>query len=221
MEKAHQPSDREPNQNELRSEATRRRILQAAHDQFVQNGLDGTRMEAIAREAGVNKSLVYRHFNDRDTLYRRVLQTAYKQMRTAETKLTLPSDPLEALDQFVSFTLRYYIQNPDFLVLIGIENLKRGEHLKLIGPEELLASSLVDAYRTVIKRGISGQIFREAIDPVELWTLVASQCWFAVATRYTFGITFDVDLSDPNYIEQRESLIQDTVRRWVLRTPTA
>ena len=35
-----------------RSEATRARILEAARSQFVANGLEGTRMEAIATEAG-------------------------------------------------------------------------------------------------------------------------------------------------------------------------
>lgn len=209
--------ERKPTQNERRSEATRERILEAAHVQFVENGLDGARMEAIARAAGVNKALVYRHFTDRETLYRQVLRRTYTRMRTAEASLGLPADPLEALDQIVSFTLHYYIEHPDFLVLVGIENLKRGEHVRRIGPEELLASSLVGAYRTIIDKGVSAGLFRPDIDPVDLYAVVASQCWFAVATRYTFGITFDVDFSDPEQLRHREHLIRDTVRSWVVR----
>ena len=127
-----------PNLHRLRSEATRARILDAAHIQFVANGLEGTRMEAIAAEAGVNKSLVYRHFGNREQLYRDVLRRAYQKMRDAEAALQLPDDPLLALDRLVSFTLQYYLENPDFLILVGIENLKQGEHLRQIDREGLL-----------------------------------------------------------------------------------
>ncbi|WP_111481381.1 TetR/AcrR family transcriptional regulator [Celeribacter halophilus] len=212
--------ERAPKPHEVRSEATRQRILQAAHNQFVQNGLEGTRMEAIAKEAGLNKSLVYRHFSDRENLYRRVLQRAYQHMRTAEAELSLPSDPLEALDKLISFTLNYYIENPDFLVLVGIENLKRGEHLKLIGSEQLLVPALVSTYKKIAETGVSEKLFRENLNPVELYTVVASQCWFTVATQYTFGITFDIDLHDKDFIKRREMLIRDNVRRWVLRQPS-
>ena len=47
----------------------RERILDAALIQFSQFGLAGARTDAIAREAGVNKALLYYYFENKDKLY--------------------------------------------------------------------------------------------------------------------------------------------------------
>lgn len=213
---------RSQNQHQLRSEATRARILDAAHRQFVANGLEGTRMEVIASEAGVNKSLVYRHFGNREQLYREVLNAAYNRMRDAEAALEMPEDPVEALDRMVCFTLDYYIANPDFLILVGIENLKQGEHLRQIRKEGLLkVSSLLDIIRRITQAGIQKNLFRDTLDPVDFYMVISSQCWFTVATQHTFGITFDLDVMRPDSIATRRALICDNVRRFALRDPAA
>jgi TetR/AcrR family transcriptional regulator len=202
-----------------RSAATRARILQAAHRQFVANGLEGTRMEAIAAEAGVNKSLVYRHFGNRENLYREILHRAYERIRSAEGRLRLDDDPLVAVDRIVSFTLRYAIENPDFLVLVGIENLNRGEQLKEINRERLQIPGLIGMLASVIRRGTEAGLFRDGLDPSEIYTVICSQCWFTVSTQYTFGFTFEVDVMAKANLMRREALIQDNVRRWMLRDP--
>lgn len=209
------------NSHRLRSEATRARILEAAHVQFVANGLEGTRMEAIAAEAGVNKSLVYRHFGNREQLYREVLRNTYQKMRDAEAALELPEDPLQALDRLVSFTLQYYLENPDFLILVGIENLNQGQHLRQIARDSLHVSSLLDILRRITRAGVAQGLFRSGLDPVEFYMVISSQCWFTVATKHTFGITFDLDVMQPAYIARRRALICDNVRRYALRDPAA
>lgn len=203
--------------HQIRSDATRSRILAAARAQFVTNGLEGTRMEAIAAAAGLNKSLVYRHYGTREQLYREVLSAAYADVRDAEANLILPSDPLQALDQIVAFTFRYYIANPDFLVLVGIENLNGGEHLRAVDRSNLHVSSLMEILGRVIHDGTASGLFREDLDPIELYIAVASQAWFTVATRHTFGITFEVDVIAKDALDRRERLIQDNLRRIVLK----
>ena len=217
------PADdpRPQNQHQIRSEVTRARILDAAHRQFVANGLEGTRMEVIAAEAGVNKSLVYRHYGNREQLYREVLMRAYARVREAEAALELPDDPVEALDRLVSFTLDYYLKNPDFLILVGIENLKHGEHLRQIRHEGLHVSSLLNIIRRIIHAGVEQKLFRETLDPVDFYMVISAQCWFTVATQHTFGITFGVDVLDPENVIKRRALICDSVRRFALRDPAA
>lgn len=126
-----------------------------------------------------------------------------------------------ALDRLVSFTLQYYLENPDFLILVGIENLKQGEHLRQIDREGLHVSSLLDIVRRIIRTGEEQGLFRSGLDPVEFYMVVSSQCWFTVATKHTFGITFDMDVQDPANIARRRALICDNVRRYALRDPAA
>ena len=43
-------------------------IIQAAVDEFLENGYDGTSMESIARRAGVSKGGLYHHFSSKDEI---------------------------------------------------------------------------------------------------------------------------------------------------------
>lgn len=209
------------NLHQQRSQATQARILLAAHQQFVANGLEGTRMEAIAAAAGVNKSLVYRHFNSRDQLWREVLLRAYQKVRTAEAELCIHEDPVEALDQIVIFTFHYYIENPDFLVIVGIENLNRGSALRELGREQLQVSSLIGVLDRILEAGCRRGFFRSGLDRAEFYAIISSFCWFTVATSHTFGITFDLDVTQPDNLRRRELEIRDAVRRYALRDPSA
>jgi AcrR family transcriptional regulator len=59
-----------PNANQQeRSDLTRRRILKAAVQEFSAHGLAGSRTDAIARSAKVNKALLYYYFKNKEALY--------------------------------------------------------------------------------------------------------------------------------------------------------
>lgn len=51
------------------SEATRTAILDAAREQFVQQGYEATSVRAIAKAAGIDAALVIRYFGSKDELY--------------------------------------------------------------------------------------------------------------------------------------------------------
>lgn len=53
------------------------KILDAAVKEFAEHGRDGVRMESIARRAGVNKALVYRHFKNREQLFDSALRSVF------------------------------------------------------------------------------------------------------------------------------------------------
>jgi AcrR family transcriptional regulator len=52
------------------ADRTRQRILDAARREFGMKGLDGTRVEAIARRARVNKGLIFYYFQSKEELFR-------------------------------------------------------------------------------------------------------------------------------------------------------
>jgi AcrR family transcriptional regulator len=53
---------------------SRAAILQAAAHEFAEHGIAGARTDAIAKEAKVNKALLYYYFRDKETLYAAVLE---------------------------------------------------------------------------------------------------------------------------------------------------
>jgi TetR/AcrR family transcriptional regulator len=64
-------------------EESRAAILQAAAREFAEFGVAGARTDTIAREAGVNKALLYYYFKDKETLYGSVLDTAFAGLKRA------------------------------------------------------------------------------------------------------------------------------------------
>ena len=72
-------------------EESRAAILQAAAHEFAEHGIAGARTDAIAREARVNKALLYYYFKDKETLYGAVLDNAFSGLKSAVFKV-LDSD---------------------------------------------------------------------------------------------------------------------------------
>jgi TetR/AcrR family transcriptional regulator len=62
-------------------EESRAAILQAAAQEFAEHGIAGARTDAIAREARVNKALLYYYFKDKETLYGAVLDEAFSALK--------------------------------------------------------------------------------------------------------------------------------------------
>src|SRR4030088_1076597 len=101
-------------------ERTRRRILDAATEEFARFGLGGARVDRIAVRAGANKRMLYYYFGDKDALFRAVLEAAYAEIRQAERALRLlDAPPAEAIAALVRFTFRYYIEHPEFITLLN------------------------------------------------------------------------------------------------------
>src|SRR6266581_6000272 len=61
--------------------ASRAAILRAAAEEFAEHGIAGARTDAIAREARVNKALLYYYFKDKETLYGAVLDDAFSGLK--------------------------------------------------------------------------------------------------------------------------------------------
>ena len=61
-----------------RSARTRSAILAAAEGEFAAEGLAGARTNAIARAAGVNKAMLYYHFESKQSLYEAVVEEHFR-----------------------------------------------------------------------------------------------------------------------------------------------
>ncbi len=62
------------------AEKTREAILSAAETLFAERGFDGTSVDAIAGQAGYNKSLLFQYFGDKSGLYSQVLKRSDREM---------------------------------------------------------------------------------------------------------------------------------------------
>jgi AcrR family transcriptional regulator len=187
-------------------ERTKAMILRAAREEFCEQGFNGARVDAIALRAKSNKRMLYHYFGNKAALYSAVLLDAYQEIRRGERALVLSRfDPVEALDRMVRFTFRHYLANPWFPRLLAVENLHNARFLKELKDIPALHSPLVAELRDILKRGNEAGIFRDDVDPVQLYISIAGLGYFYVSNMKTLSVIFERDLGALAMIQEREA----------------
>jgi AcrR family transcriptional regulator len=199
-------------------ERTRAAILAAATQEFTAKGLTGARVDAIAKRARVNKRMIYHYFGGKDGLYLAVLEATYEAIRNAELALHLTDrDPVEGMRELVLFTWRYFLAHPEFLSLLGTENLHKAAYLKRSRRIRELHSPLVGMISSLLARGVKARVFRAGVDPVELYVTIAALGFFYLSNRHTLSTIFGRDLAAPRSITARGDHIVDVVLNYLKR----
>jgi AcrR family transcriptional regulator len=166
--------------------------------------LDGARVDEIARKAGVNKRMIYHYFGGKEGLYLAALEATYADIRTAEIGLKLADkDPVEGMRELVNFTWNYFSEHPEFLSMLGTENLHRAAFLKKSKKIRQLHSPLIGMIADLLERGAKKGVFRRGVDPVELYISIAGLGWFYMSNRFTLSTIFGRDLTAREALEQR------------------
>jgi TetR/AcrR family transcriptional regulator len=185
-------------------EGTKTAILAAATREFADKGFGGARIDAIAAQAKINKRMLYHYYGGKEALYLAVLEETYAAIRRAEAKLDLAHrEPEEGLRDLVQFTFRYFLDHPEFLSLLGTENLHKARFLKR--SERILAinSPLIDVLRDVLERGAKKGVFRPDADPLDVYLTMAALGFFYLSNRWTLTTVF-----------RRDLLADDEIARW-------
>jgi len=187
-------------------------LLAAARAEFAARGLEGARVDEIARRAGVNKQLVYHHFGNKDDLYQRVLESVYFEIRQRERALDISTlSPEKAMQRFVEFTFDYLDENRDFVVLLTDENLHGGRHLKDSQALQSLHSPLISVLDEVLKRGAREGVFRPGIDPRQIYISIAALGFFYFNNLHTLSTIFGKDFGAKSAIAERRQHVVDFV----------
>jgi TetR/AcrR family transcriptional regulator len=109
-------------------EESRAAILLAAAHEFADHGIAGARTDAIAREARVNKALIYYYFKDKETLYGAVLDQAFSGLKASVFRV-LDSDlpPRKKIMSYVGAYFDFIASNQVYPRLMQREMMRAKE----------------------------------------------------------------------------------------------
>ncbi len=117
-------------------EDAERIILDTAARHFAEKGLAGARVDEIARDAGVNKAMLYYRIGDKEALYQRVLETALSLVYTKVSEaIEAHTDVEERLRRHIFTLVACIDENPNLPALIMRELANGAQHM----PEAALA----------------------------------------------------------------------------------
>ena len=197
-------------------EKTRENILQEAIVEFVQQGLSGARVDAIAERIHTSKRMIYYYFGSKEQLYVEVLEKLYGDIRSTENRLHLAElAPQEAIRRLVEFTFDHHDRNVDFVRIVSIENIHNAEFVKQSQPIKAMNNTILDSLGVILQRGAEEGIFRQGLIALDVHLLISSFCFYRVSNRHTIGEIFQIDLPNKAIKQRHREMICESVLRYL------
>jgi TetR/AcrR family transcriptional regulator len=163
------------------AEESRQRVWAAAATAFATRGFDGAKVDEIAKDAGINKAMVYYHFADKLTLYRAILQDMFSAVALATTDVrTTGGAPEQQLRGYVNALIRAAEERPHFPAIWLREIAEEGRHLD----EGIFAAirSVLTNLTGILTDGVTAGVWRR-VDPFLVQAGVAAPVMLVLATQ--------------------------------------
>ena len=140
------PKAAKPASNRAERAAERRAaIVEAAFDEFIARGFAATRLDDVAKRAGVAKGTIYLHFKDKEALFEELVRTAIVPLIG---RLTPPAPPAGSIREVLEHFALTFIEE--------VATTRRGDIVRLIVAEGPRFPAIADFYyREVVSRGLS------------------------------------------------------------------
>lgn len=181
---------------------TRKRILQAATRLFSQRGYDGVPVDDIVEAAKINKRMVYHYYGSKDGLYAEVLRDVFQRLTEEEIRAAgVSASPEETVRQILMSYFAFLNENPEFVALLGWENLHQGRFIKK-HPDLLSKNPVILLLEGAVNQGVARGIFREGIKVKHLLINLISLCFVYHANRFTLSQSIGLDLQSQRVQEE-------------------
>jgi len=185
-------------------------ILDAARKVFLENGFDGTTMQKISDEAGINKALLHYYFRSKDRLFEAVFVEAFSRMIPNLMKIF--ASEAEFPDKIRGFVATYIsaLQQYPQIPLFILHELHRnpGRIIELIHSTGMNPGFVIQIIRQEVR---NGNIID--IDPMQLMVNMLAMCIFPFAARPMIqGFIFNNDTKTFEiFLEKRKTEVADFI----------
>ena len=110
------------------SEATRATLIDAAEAVFLEKGFGGASLSAIARKAGLTKSLIHHHFGSKEGLWREVKFRRFAHYAEQQMAMLNDAPPdVDLLRQSMRLYFRFMQNNPQLVRILAWLFLERDQ----------------------------------------------------------------------------------------------
>ena len=188
---------------------TEERIMEAAKHIFHTRGYDGARMQEIANEAVVNKSLVHYYYRSKDNLFNAVFEDAIKSLLAKMNEIFFSDHPfVTKIELFLNFYLDLLHHN-SYLPMFIINGLheKPGQMKTMMEKMQLSPQKLLDQ----IHKQVRDELHID-IDPLHVFMNIVALSIFPVLAKPLIRTIFgrSNDQLDQFY-EERKTIVPEFI----------
>lgn len=193
---------------------TEEKIFEAARKVFQQRGFDGARMQEIANEAKINKSMLHYYYRNKDNLFFEVFQAGVKKIFPQVFEiLSREVSLIEKTTLVVDFYHSAFKDNPHLPSFVIFEMNQNPDRFRAF--LSTLSIEIPEAFfRQVEKEIEEGNI--KPINPKQFLMNIISMCMMPMVARNLAQSLFNMD--DEQYggfLEERRELIPVIIFRGV------
>lgn len=195
-----------------------RGILDAATEIFAEVGFAGTRIDEIAKRAGVNKAMIYYRIGDKEALYAEVLHDVFSDtVERISRNIKQAQPPEEKLKTFIE-NLTSTVERYPYLPSVMMQEIASGaQHLPEVVVKDL--AHVVTMLMDILEDGVQKGVFIET-NPIILHFMLAGTMVFyhkTRALREKYGglneRLADIDQKFPRSVNQEiERLVMRAIR---------
>ncbi len=197
--------------SELEKVNTEGKILEAAKGVFVRRGFEGTRMQEIADEAGINKALLHYYYRSKEKLFFVIFDELLGKLTGTINELLNSSDDIfELIDKFVDFYTEFLKKNPHMPIFIMNEIYQNPERMKERLSKSASFPKPTEFLMKFTKQIENGEI--KPINPIYFILNMISMCIFPFMARPLIQTVFQV--GDPMFdfmLDDRKQFIKETL----------
>jgi len=221
-----------PRKRERNADSTKKDLLNAAEVEFAAKGFDGARLQSIARAVGVQQALIHHYFDDKDGLYRAVVErgmaavtagswTILEGMAASAGTMDGKLDVRRLVTSFVGLLVDFYAAHTTLLAILrhDAEKPAKADHL-LAELRPLLATHfrpVLDAVTVVVDGLKRDGTLRADVDPRHLCVSTMAMACLPFQEAQMFAVLWpEADFRSPEMIEERKREIAETVLARVL-----
>lgn len=199
-----------------RAQRSQLSILESAEKEFSELGFYGARIDKIASESGVNKSLIYKYFGNKEKLYQTVFGIVYNRFTETEKKLlnVVNEDWKSKISQFVEMEFEFCHKNRSYVRMIMWENLNNDEK-KYFGPPNNSKQPILGCLKDIINQVNKDRKTKVKINEYDLLITLYSCCFFYFTNNSTMSGIVGEDLSSPKMIKHRIEVVSDFLIKYL------
>lgn len=200
-------------------EESRAAILKAAGQEFAQHGIAGARTDAIAREARVNKALLYYYFKDKETLYGAVLDDAFSGLKaTVFRALDGDGAPRDKILAYVGAYFDFIASNQLYPRLMQREMMRarEGQSQHIDKVIKTYIQPIFARVSQVLKEGIERGEFRD-VNPIHFVPSMVAMIVFYFSSAPMMQKIVGCNLLTPERIAERRAAVLDFISAALFR----
>ena len=200
-----------------KSQITVNKILTSALEDFSEKGFFGARIDSIAANAGVNKRMIYEHFENKENLYKEVLTSVYE--KCAESEREFFSEdlrPQDAIRNVVRIYFKFLYDNPDFVRILMWENLNNADSI----PVQKLKSIKAPAFEYIkyqVNRGKEQGIFKADVDNGQIVVSLMNFGFAYFTNIHTLSLILEKALGAPEEVSKRAEFVCDILINYLTK----